>query len=1253
MSSHHAISAPNAARASQTGMSTSFFGLFLAYSVLSPPPCRMMLADDDGSARRWLVEQETQRQREVRGQIEQCLAELRLVNFDGLKSAIVVAQERYNSKLQFQRRPSAASQINSMSASGSATKSKGASKHDQNSNAGGNGKTKAKVKSQMESLAEAVEIIDRMSRIKGVKGHLLAVEFILELTKQRAWQLRHKALAAIPLVAPNGQLDAMFACIERLSDWHDEVRRAAVSCFRDSPGLIKGRVKAAKDLFDLGPGYDGGSVVCILGIIGEDGQLQEQFETTGSEDAISPFWNQDFSLLVGNPDTAICEIKIVRRGCKEVRCDVLVASAQLPVYELSDNKDKALWIPLKRDALDSGAAGAAGDVKPLAPSTTISRRPSSELVTSGSLQVTSTLTLGRGIGIKGEMQGVIELLQPALYDTDYRIRREALNVFSEHVNPGDYEYTQLLINAFHDRNAEVRWAAVDGFRRTLSGLDPSCCMATLESIVPLLQTDATPEFHLACMEIIQIAGPANPAMCLSGPGSARMIQLIVSRLNHPDPMIRRSAITAFEKVVPVRSREAIATILPFLSDDNSGVRMAAFSCILKVSDSNLKLQGPPRSEDIETLRAVIEGLDILRLDDGIDSVRQDVYDHVGLHFALAFSLGIHHDHRAGWDSSQHCKLGHIKRWADGEWHEIKRQEEADFERRKAERFLVDNYWVKKASRVAGYTNVSEYEGSLTQEQQMFIGLAQNDASAAIQSNWKRFRQQTKFVSIIKNNRESAMTMFAAAKGTSYDGLVVSSGTPSGTSQRERPFAGLEKCLKVLVPSPTLALPASQTGIECPSSSVHRQQSVPATELNACNSGRFPAGQTGASSKSKIRPREIPLPNEYKYPVTLGAKRLGLSKHIAIAPPHAVNKDLSSAIPPSTSLPLLTPERAKNWGTPSRHAMRARHLVVETMTSPHTSDIAEISISTDGPEYLQGDESFVSRHSNYQDVSHPAATITGSFKTPHSAPAHHRSSATPLPNSNVEDMMSPIAKVPSQNIETAESYISTTEEGVIILRKLGLKNAPRLTSVESKKAAFTGGSIKSLAASVNSSEKISPRHVTNLAPLSGSDEDTFNKLKGRGNKKPSTATSQRTSLTFGDPALPSKPTVVTSTSFLERSDSGVGRKDSVSSAHSGSVHAILGNDVRVDEGGWLDYEQPVQPGIPARAASSRRRFSSTSAAFSPEASNSGAPTLSEISENFRRQGSSTEIIRRQGSSKDFIQHRVGSRTVISSLSQAGR
>jgi len=263
---------------------------------------------------------------------------------------------------------------------------------------------------------------------------------------------------------------------------------------------------------------------------------------------------------------------------------------------------------------------------------------------------------------------------------------------------------------------------VDGLRQTLATLDPVCCQVALESIVPLLrQTEFTLEFHLACMNVILIAGAANPSMSIAGPGSVGLIQIVATRLNHPHATMRRVAINAFQKLVPRRSREAIAMILPFLSDQDSGVRMAAFDCIIQLADSQLhfnvtsppphladfhvetyhsrqdplsisckprfsylkpaSVQGPPRAEDIETVRAVIEGYETLSADDGIDEAREGVYEDLGLRFAVAFRLGIYFDHRMGWDSSQHLKLGHIKRWADGEWSEIKKQEEVRTEMR--------------------------------------------------------------------------------------------------------------------------------------------------------------------------------------------------------------------------------------------------------------------------------------------------------------------------------------------------------------------------------------------------------------------------------------------------------------------------------------------------------------------------------------------------------------------------------------------
>lgn len=59
---------------------------------------------------------------------------------------------------------------------------------------------------------------------------------------------------------------------------------------------------------------------------------------------------------------------------------------------------------------------------------------------------------------------------------------------------------------------------------------------------------------------------------------------------------------------------------------------------------------------------------------------------------------------------------------------------------------------------------------------------------------------------------------------------------------------------------------------------------------------------------------------------------------------------------------------------------------------------------------------------------------------------------------------------------------------------------RRSVAETKKATFTGGNGKSLSASVHSSERISPRHVTTIESGSG-DMNDLKKFKHGGIKKP--------------------------------------------------------------------------------------------------------------------------------------------------------
>jgi len=97
----------------------------------------------------------------------------------------------------------------------------------------------------------------------------------------------------------------------------------------------------------------------------------------------------------------------------------------------------------------------------------------------------------------------------------------------------------------------------------------------------------------------------------------------------------------------------------------------------------------------------------------------------GLHFALAFQLGIYHKHRAGWDNSKHSRLSHVKQWADAEWKNVTAAAQAEYNRAKNEQALMNNVWVRKASKEVPGNNI--YRGHLTENHQ--VGIFSNLSSA--------------------------------------------------------------------------------------------------------------------------------------------------------------------------------------------------------------------------------------------------------------------------------------------------------------------------------------------------------------------------------------------------------------------------------------------------------------------------------------------------------------------------------------------
>ena len=65
--------------------------------------------------------------------------------------------------------------------------------------------------------------------------------------------------------------------------------------------------------------------------------------------------------------------------------------------------------------------------------------------TAGSVLVQGLLTHGPGMGRRGVMGTTVARLVPLTLDADARIRREAISVLSQHVEPGGLEYMRLLV----------------------------------------------------------------------------------------------------------------------------------------------------------------------------------------------------------------------------------------------------------------------------------------------------------------------------------------------------------------------------------------------------------------------------------------------------------------------------------------------------------------------------------------------------------------------------------------------------------------------------------------------------------------------------------------------------------------------------------------------------------------------------------------------------------------------------------------
>jgi hypothetical protein len=85
----------------------------------------------------------------------------------------------------------------------------------------------------------------------------------------------------------------------------------------------------------------------------------------------------------------------------------------------------------------------------------------------------------------------------------------------------------------------------------------------------------------------------------------------------------------------------------------------------------------------------------------------------------------------------------------------------------------------------------------------------------------------------------------------------------------------DQCTKVLLPAATFPEPGKDQGVR------------------PGEWGRKRQGHQVATRTRRSEPREIPVQDQGHGIVTQGARRLGLSKHVAISAPHPISTDLST------------------------------------------------------------------------------------------------------------------------------------------------------------------------------------------------------------------------------------------------------------------------------------------------------------------------------------------------------------------------
>eukprot|EP00961_Rhodomonas_salina_P235824 3187165-Rhodomonas_salina.1 len=578
---------------------------------------------------------------------------------------------------------------------------------------------------------DKADILADIGEIKMIKGHPQAAKALIKMLKDKEWRTRLKALELIPKLVIKGDSGAIEAVVDRLLDWNLEVRRAAVATLRDSPAMLHCDILSAKDLRELGEDFEEGHVWCSVRL--SSNADDERYQTQKEQYTKRPHWNHHYFLKVLDPDEAAVIIDVVASAAPDPKLEqqqvrqVKLASVTVTMPEIYDELvHAAQWFPL----VDANKEPA------------------------GALSIKWRFELGAGIGLKSEMTEIIRFVEPALADDDFWTRKEALLLYTDYYGPGSLEATRVLTRGIHDLVGDVRWTAVEGLRHVLSTLDRTCCQIVLAETMPLVRYDAQQEIRAAAIEVAYLAGKGVPEW--KDPTDEKGLKdLMEERLGDDNWMVRRIAVQAFAEMSEQYDRDAIITLLPFLGDEVFYVRVNAAKGLAKLTGQLLKQDAEPTDEDIELVKAIIEGYeDFTARQNQLEGAGVEIGDEIGTRFGLLFKMGV--PTQAGWDAKQHATWKHVKEWTNERWESVLASRDAKHKRISAEKMLLRNKWVQVGIRLYGLD--PKYKGSITEDLYKAVEWAREHAACLIQAmmrgTWGRREAQLRKAAVMQMRAES-------------------------------------------------------------------------------------------------------------------------------------------------------------------------------------------------------------------------------------------------------------------------------------------------------------------------------------------------------------------------------------------------------------------------------------------------------------------------------------------------------------------